>query len=620
MNRVSDHLNFFLGIIIPFLVFHLLASLAHAGSYVYANNYPGLGLHVLALDILQGNLNRDFLFGAAFSVLLYAAAIVARALSGGRLPVLPYVYAMQLCMLASRIPFRDEWPLPPAKEIFGGDVAVPIFLHIKYLKWMLPAMAVVFVLVTAVLLVSKGSWLRDRLAVPARLNRTGFVFIVLALVSVNAASRLIDRPLALQPHNVIWISWDSVRADHLSTYGYRRPTSPSLDRFALDALVYESAYAQHNWTAPSYASMFASRHVWEMPDWATSQARLTVTEVLKNYGYRTFGYVQNANLSREFQFDQGFDVYLERDGGLTPDKMSELALRRMRKQSGSDEPFFLFLHILEPHWPYRHDNSYIDEFVTGGAGMLSEEEVRDIMINNGSDWDAGQPDAAQQVSYMLDMYDATLRNTDDSLGQIMALLRELDLWDNSLVIFNSDHGDEFHERGAFGHAHHNVYPELTYVPLLIHYPATSGIAAGRNEMPVQQLDIYPTILDVLAIPQPVALSGESLLSTNREHGAGRIALSTFQGSLAVRSQQQSVVANIDAGERPQYFDRQSDRLELLPLAEPPDMIDYRLLQDTMLQFAGTREARKLSGQGDQLEHEDISEELRKRLEALGYIQ
>ena len=112
-----------------------------------------------------------------------------------------------------------------------------------------------------------------------------------------------------EPVNIIWITWDSTRADHLSSYGYPRPTSPQLDAFAEQAVLFETAIAQHNWTQPSYASMLTSLHFWQMPGWALSPDNVTLAEILQESGYDTFGFVQNPNLAAELHFDQGFDLY-----------------------------------------------------------------------------------------------------------------------------------------------------------------------------------------------------------------------------------------------------------------------------------------------------------------------
>ncbi|MGB5261169.1 MAG: sulfatase, partial [Gammaproteobacteria bacterium] len=549
-----------------------------------------------------------------------------RRLLDGRIPLLPFVYGLQACILASRLRFYKEWPLPPAKEMFGHDLAVPIFLHIKYFKWIIVAMAAVFLLILVALLIRKafagtgsrlGRWLVSGLP---RVSRYGAVVVLVTLLGVNVAAALVPHPAVQHPYNVIWVSWDSVRADHLSTYGYARPTTPALDRFAEEAVVYESAYAQHNWTRPSYASMFASKHVWEMPGWLGKPEPLTFPEILMNHGYRTFGYIQNANLYAELNFAQGFEIYLERNGDLPPEEMSEHALRRIREQSASGQPFFLFLHIMEPHFPYRHDNPYIPEFVASDVALISELELQKFMASNGADWDPSAADAADKIRYMLDMYDATLRNTDDSLGQLVELLKSSGLWENSLVIFNSDHGDEFHERGEFGHAHRNVYPELTAVPLLVHYPAELGIPAGRLSDPVQQLDIYPTVLDVLGITLPQPVSGHSLLTHNRPVEEAAVAVSTVNGVMAIRTRQQSLVTDLDSDNTPQVFNRIADPLELSPMVGQAAVADQPPFKQKLLWYAGIHEQIMEDESGGLGGQEDLSEELRRRLNALGYIQ
>jgi arylsulfatase A-like enzyme len=628
VSKTVSRIDLLFAIVIPFLVLHLLFGQLNVITYVSWNRYFEYGLDALALDLVRDNFNRDLLFGLAVSLLLYLVVILFRRLPGGRVPLLPFVYGVQACILASRVPFYREWPLPPAKELFGLDLAVPIFLHIKYFKWMLLAVTSVFLVILVVLLVSKalaGTGRRQGrvaglLSGLSRAGRSGTVVVLVAVLAVNAAAALVPHPAVPHPYNVIWVSWDSVRADHLSTYGYPRPTTPALDRFAEEAVVYEAAYAQHNWTRPSYASMFASKHVWEMPGWRRKPEPLTFPEILMNYGYRTFGYIQNANLYAELNFGQGFEVYLERNGELPPVEMGEHALRRIQEQSASGQPFFLFLHIMEPHFPYRHDNPYIPEFVAADVPLLSEDEIRRLMISHGAEWDHSAQDAEDKIRYMLDMYDATLRNTDDSLGQLVNLLKKNGLWENSLVIFNSDHGDEFHERGEFGHAHRNVYPELTAVPLLIHYPAGLGMAAGRFPAPVQQLDIYPTVLDVLGIPLPQPVSGHSLLAGDRQAQSADVAVSTFSGMMAIRTQEQSLVTDLDSDDAPQVFDRIADPLELSPVPDMSALVEQTPFRQGLSWYAEIHEQIVAAEGAEAGGQEGMSEELRQRLNALGYIQ
>ena len=131
------------------------------------------------------------------------------------------------------------------------------------------------------------------------------------------------------PVNIIWITWDSTRADHLSSYGYPRPTSPHLDALAEQAVLFETAIAQHNWTQPSYASMLTSLHFWQMPGWALSPDNVTLSEILQESGYDTFGFVQNPNLAAELHFDQGFDIYERLPDNTTPGEMNDLVVPRL---------------------------------------------------------------------------------------------------------------------------------------------------------------------------------------------------------------------------------------------------------------------------------------------------
>lgn len=362
---------------------------------------------------------------------------------------------------------------------------------------------------------------RKRRAVQARREWPSRVFarscfgvflaaLILGLaVNVAAWSKHPEKPG--RPLNVIFVTWDSTRADHLSCYGYSRPTSPHLDEFAKDAVLFETAISQHNWTRPSYTSMFTGLHNWDLPGHRLELPQLTLAEVLKSNGYRTFSYVQNPNLDAELDFNQGFDFYSRLSGSLPSQSMNHFALKRIDSISRHQDPLFLFIHYQEPHYPYREDNPFVDGFLQSRPHLLSEGQINRIMRSNGKKgWDATESDAQEKVQYLLDMYDASIRNTDEALGELIGVLKKKGLWENSLIIFNSDHGDEFCDRGQFGHAHKNLHPELTFVPFVIRFPNELGISPQRISVPVQNLDIFPTVLGVTGIPQTRRLSGRNL--------------------------------------------------------------------------------------------------------------
>lgn len=417
--------------------------------------------------------------------------------------------------------------------------------------------------------------------------------------------------------NIIWVTWDSTRADHLSSYGYARPTSPNVDALAEQAVLFETAIAQHNWTQPSYASMLTSLHFWQMPGWTLSPDNLTLSEILAAHGYDTFGFVQNPNLAADFHFDQGFDVYERLPDSTTPGEMNDLVLPRLPGLAAAQRPFFLFVHYQGPHFPYREDNPFNEEFVGAAEVLLTAQEGLDAMASHGAVWAADEA----KVAYLTDMYDASIRATDAALGELVAALDQAGLWEDSLVIFNSDHGDEFYDRGEFGHATYNVYPELTFVPLIVRFPARMAIAPRRVTASVQNLDIAPTVLDVVGIPVPGHFVGASLLPLDEVGSdADRLAYSNIGAYVAIRSSTRTLVHHYggdpEAAAGPLVYDRGADPRERRPLSASNDAAGA-MLYERGLQWYQIIQAQE---QLDMAGKTELSEELAAALRALGYLR
>lgn len=418
--------------------------------------------------------------------------------------------------------------------------------------------------------------------------------------------------------DIVFVTWDSARVDHLSAYGYERPTTPALDALAARSVRFDRAIAQHNWTLPSYASIFTSLHNWEFPGLQWGPSNRTLAEVLQEAGYRTIGVVQNPNLSSEFHFDQGFEVYQEHPEGLPAAEITAAALDSLRALRGREQPIFLFVHYQGPHWPYPADGPFVAEFLQPDSVPLPTERINRLLATHGEGWDPDAPDAAQKVQYILDLYDADLRATDAALDELVAGLQRLGLRDSALLVFNSDHGEEFNDRGSFGHAHENLYPELTHVPLIVRFPSRLGVEPATIVAPVQNLDILPTVLDAVGIAIPEGLSGRSLLPLEASATADRLIFSNVGLLLMVRGPRGSLLADYQGDEPVFHFhDTAADPEERHPVDRPADPRFLRL--------------REAAGVWHQLFQRSLaadptdpgpapSEELMRRLRALGYAR
>jgi arylsulfatase A-like enzyme len=327
-----------------------------------------------------------------------------------------------------------------------------------------------------------------------------------AFVSCATPDDQVQRPAPTA--NVILISIDTLRPDHLGCYGYDVPTSPSLDQFCAEAVVFEQAIAQAPSTLHSHASIFSSllphHHgaSWgaktRLPDEA-----VTITEVLKAAGYATGAFTGGGQMDRVFGLDQGFDVY-DRPG---PQRFLHTVRRGIEwLDTTTDRPFFLFLHSYEVHHPYEPSPEHLA--LVGGDydGELPDAISIELLREYNS---RSRELKAGDLPHIIATYDAEIRSMDEGFAFLVAALKERGLYDDTLIVFTSDHGEEFGEHGAIGWHSHSLYDELLRVPLVIRFPG--GAHAGRVvEQQVRSLDIAPTMAAILGLPVPDDFAGVDL--------------------------------------------------------------------------------------------------------------
>jgi arylsulfatase A-like enzyme len=336
--------------------------------------------------------------------------------------------------------------------------------------------------------------------------------------SIEAPPKLSPSPPSPQAP-VILVVIDTLRADRLSTYGYRFPTSPHLEAMAQDSVVFEDVTAQSPWTKPSVASILTGlepnqHRALDFSDHLDGSLT-TMAEFLKAAGYQTFAVVANPLLGQRFGFDQGFDRFrslpvVNNAHRVTQDGLELLAARDKEK------PFFLYLHPIDPHLPYSPPNPWRKEAlewhgVDGSAQPLLPSFDRQGFVRLTSylffrylqrlPHDVPEPTA----NLVGALYDGEVKSADAALGQLLGWLKEQDLYEGSMIIVTSDHGEELLERGRLGHTH-TLYQELLRVPMVIKFP--KGQFAGRRDKGLwQQVDILPTVLAALGIPAGNALDG-----------------------------------------------------------------------------------------------------------------
>ncbi len=404
--------------------------------------------------------------------------------------------------------------------------------------------------------------------------------------------------------NIILISIDALRADHLSCYGYHRNTSPNIDRLASQGVLFKNAFSQATSTLPSHTSIFLSQYVWRhkvnTPKKRLHNLSVTLAEILKNENYATAAFTGAVGLSSKYGFNQGFEIYEDR----IPAK------RRHYKLLSWLEPvrnrkLFLFIHALEVHAPYNPPLPYSDLYTKGRCeGIRTSHGIIPHKLN-------ASKLTPEEIDYIMAVYDGGINYVDDQLGKIFEKLNQMGLDDNTIIILTADHGEAFKEHGRFEHSY-KPYIEEVNVPLIIKGP---GIPRNRIcENYVQHIDILTTILEILNIPQRKEMQGRSLLTLmhNCEIEKDSKTYSWGHFSMSLRTKEWTYIMNQSRPD--ELYDRINDPKEQNNIIKKRPLIAQKLkkeLEDFIVL--------KSEGKPQVAEEIHIDEELKERLKSLGYL-
>ncbi len=346
--------------------------------------------------------------------------------------------------------------------------------------------------------------------------------------------------------NVIVVVLDTVRRDHLGCYGYARDTSPNLDRFAAQAVVYERAVSAAPWTLPSHATLFTgllpSRHQAHHEHLRLADDRVTIAERLAAAGYETIGFCNNPWITGGLGMTQGFQRFDEvwRDrvahGGFSlnifvnPEKhgmddagaaTSFRAIENWLAARDDSRPFFLFVNLVEAHAYFDPPAPYRGRFFDQD---VSREAVKQANLVYFKEAYADQLEP-QTRTRIQGLYDGEIAYLDEWIGRFTAMIDREGLLDRSLIVFTADHGEAFAEHRSCGlpliDHQLSLYSELVDVPLVIRYPSASAQSAAngtRVPTPVSSTDLFPTILNVVGLDPGEGLDGISLAGTPPPEG------------------------------------------------------------------------------------------------------
>jgi len=318
--------------------------------------------------------------------------------------------------------------------------------------------------------------------------------------------------------SVIFYLIDTMRADHLSCYGYDRRTSTHMDNLAGDGVLFRSLYAQASWTGPSVATMFTSLypsdHGFVDREDRLSDRPETLAETLSSAGYFTKGLVANGFVTAGYNFHQGFDSYMsypgrEQAGHARAEEMVALANAWLEKNH--DKKFFLYVHTVDPHSPYDPPEPFRKNFQRGFRARVTAG-------NEESSYKHAKSLEEDDIEYIRDLYDGEIAYSDHCFGHLIKKLKALGLYDDTLIVLLSDHGEEFWEHGSWGHGK-NLFQEQLHIPLIIKFPGNRG-AGTVVKRRILELDIMPTLLAAFDLPIPRGVEGQALYSAI--FGAGKI--------------------------------------------------------------------------------------------------
>jgi arylsulfatase A-like enzyme len=315
------------------------------------------------------------------------------------------------------------------------------------------------------------------------------------------------------PPNIIFVIFDALRADHVSAYGYLRQTTPTVDdRLAGKGVLFSEATALTSWTKPSNASMLASMLPTELfADWTKSNApvldrQMMLAEYLREAGYNTAGFIDSWFMRAQFGFAQGFDTY--EIVGVDGDSINHLAMTWLDEngyQSGnSSDPLFLFLYYYDPHSEYVPPPPFDTMFDPDYTGPITGE-----IFGHGREVVSGDLILSERDrEHVIALYDGDIAYSDSLLDSMLDDLEQRGLLENSLIVFSSDHGEMFGEHDKWIHRN-SLYEEVLRVPLIFRYEGVLPEGAVMD-VPVDHLDVTPTILDLAGIPMSSQISGRSL--------------------------------------------------------------------------------------------------------------
>lgn len=490
--------------------------------------------------------------------------------------------------------------------------------------------------VRALLPIGGGGIVRLSISTPATLDARGHIEVIAPALLVPGKARpeappyrRKDRTPVVRPPNIVLFLVDTLRADRLGVYGCPNRTSPNIDAFASDAVVFRDAYAETSWTRPTVASLLTglsirSHGVHNLSKGIPASA-VTLAESLRDLGYRTAGLTANPQVSDAFGFARGFDEYQLTDRHTLHEKVLGWI-----DTVADDRPFFLFAHYIDPHVPYSPNDAGYSTYAPGvdraigesaAVNQFNKEMIRlQRMKYFRTAGDSIDVDRTPRVpiNQLRSLYDAEIFTLDERFGEFSSLLRDRGLFEDSLIIFVADHGEEFADHDGLSHGQ-TLYQEQLHVPLIIRFPG--GLFGGAAvESVARQTDVAATILDLAGANARSGQEGRSLIEIIEQNTSDRrprpeIAMLRWlnRDLISVRLGSMKWIHNMTR-------DRLRPSFELYDLSvDPAERTNLYLLRSVI---AGYLRSQLDHHEPDSPLHQPssvtLSDEMKERLRALGY--
>jgi arylsulfatase A-like enzyme len=417
-----------------------------------------------------------------------------------------------------------------------------------------------------------------------RRTRSALLAIAAAAIAAGGCSGAEKHP------NVLLISIDMLRPDHLRAYGYGQDTSPNIDAMAREGVLFANHFASSSWTLPSHAALFTSLpdslHGCTDTDKVLDDSAVTLAERFLAAGYATAGFFSGPYLHPAFGLGQGFEHYEDcasyaakidgrppsewaMDKGVMLESHQDVTNERVygavKKwlDARPSRPFFLFAHFFDVHFDFTPPPPYDKKFDPDYQGWV---DGKNFMFSD--DYEKNMP--PRDFQHLLALYDGEIAWTDSFIGRLRADLEKAGILDDTVIVITSDHGTEFFEHGDKGHRK-TLHDEVIRIPLVVRYPKKLPRGMKIEDLS-RGIDVGPTVLELAGFPPPADVLGTSLVPEIQNPGTrvvGRVVSelnSVGRNLRSVRTLKWKLVDKIGASEH-WYFDLQRDPAERIPMSD-----------------------------------------------------